>query len=392
MREPIPSGNKRACLCRDGETYSIECCGEDYFSQGIGNVTASFVGGVLQDSDGTISQTDTSQSLGSTNTTPLPGSGGGSSTVTNIDTERSFENSTDSTGDDQGDHGLPTTTTSTTTTTTLPVFNCTDAVFSMSDSNSGASTSGQGSVTLGTIVSISPSTYSSGSDTYTATITVPSGYSNSGSTIDCTDTATGLVAFTCSDAVFSMANGNFGDSTSGQGSVTLGTITSISPSVYSSGTATYTATITVPSGYSNSGQSISCTDTAEGAEFGWFANSGSGSGFTLRSDACTGPFADQTHIRIHFKDGSGTVQYPSTVQNIIDNDLTLLLYEDDGTGSPTNTKWRGEAQYIGIVYKDVDDKNVDTDPTVTFAALGSSTDSPPYNAEGLYNLSQSCSQ
>jgi hypothetical protein len=459
MKYPIPRGSRRACLCRDGETYSIDCCEEDYFSQGIGSITLD-----PPDSAGTIVQTDTTESLGSTNTDPLPEAGLGVSDVTNEDTERSFTNSTDSTDDDDGGAGLPTTT----TTTTLPVFDCTDAVFSIIDGTTGDSTSGQGSVTLGTISSItpsnyvsgsntytasinvpagysnagqsidctdsanaldtfvcadagfsmadgtvgdstssqgtvtlgtiesiSPSTYSLGSQTYTATITVPAGYSNTGSTIDCTDTANALATFTCTDANFNMANGNYGDSTSGQGTVSLGTITSISPTQYSQGTNTYTASITVPSGYSNSGQTISCTDTAFGAQFGWFANSGSGAGFSLRADACSGSFADQTHVRVHFKNGSGVLQYPSTVQDVIDGDLfnngDLLLYTDDGTGEATNTKWRGEAQFIGIVYKDVDDINVDTDPTVTLIALGSSTDSPPYIAEGTYSAAASCS-
>ena len=397
MKYPIPYNKKRACLCRDGETYSIDCCGEDYFSQGIGNVTGSFVGGVLQDSDGTISQTDTSQSLGSTNTTPVFGAGGGSSTVTNTDTERSFENSSDNTADDQGDHGLPTTTTTTTTTTTLPVFDCTDAVFAMSDGNSGDSTSGQGSVTLGSINSISPSTYSSGSQIYTATINVPSGYSNTGSTIDCDDTATGLVAFTCTDANFVMANGNANDSTSGQGTVSLGTITNISPSVYGQGTNTYTATITVPSGYSNTGQSITCTDDAFGELFGWFANAASEfDGFSTRSDACSGPFADTTGVRIHFKTGAGSIQYPTTTQDIIDASLSgsgtaLLMYADDGTGSPSTSKIRGGATFFGLVYKDVDDQNVDTDPQLTLTALGTSSDVPAYSAEGTFDYVQTCS-
>ncbi len=235
----------------------------------------------------------------------------------------------------------------------------------MSDGNSGDSTTGQGSVTLGIINSISPSTYSSGSATYTATILVPSGYSNTGATIDCTDTATGLVAFTCTDANFVMANGNANDSTSGQGTVSLGTITNISPSVYGQGTNTYTATITVPSGYSNTGQSITCTDDAFGELFGWFANAASEfDGFSTRSDACSGGFADSTSVRIHFKNGSGVLQYPTTTQNIIDGALggsgtTLIMFSDDGTGSPSTNKIRGGATFFGLVYKDVDDQNVD---------------------------------
>jgi len=37
-RQPVPHGSKRGCLCRDGR-YSKECCGQDYYSQGIGNIT-----------------------------------------------------------------------------------------------------------------------------------------------------------------------------------------------------------------------------------------------------------------------------------------------------------------------------------------------------------------
>ena len=50
----------------------------------------------------------------------------------------------------------------------------------------------------------------------------------------------------------------------------------------------------------------------------WFVNAGSGLGFNTRADACSGAFADQTHIRVHFKDGSNTMVYPRTAQEIID--------------------------------------------------------------------------
>tara|TARA_R100000278_G_scaffold122807_2_gene110029 strand:+ start:335 stop:478 length:144 start_codon:yes stop_codon:yes gene_type:complete len=39
-RTPIPFSKKRGCLCRDG-SYSRKCCGKDYYSQGIGNVTGN---------------------------------------------------------------------------------------------------------------------------------------------------------------------------------------------------------------------------------------------------------------------------------------------------------------------------------------------------------------
>ena len=194
-----------------------------------------------------------------------------------------------------------------------------------------------------------------------------------------------------------MANGNANDSTSGQGTVSLGTITNISPSVYGQGTNTYTATITVPSGYSNTGQSITCTDDAFGELFGWFANANSElDGFSTRADACSGGFASNTSVRIHFKTGTGILQYPTTTQDIIDGSLIgsgtgLLMFEDDGTGSPSTNEIRGGATFFGLVYKDVDDRTVATDPQLTLIALGSSTDSPPYVAEGTYNAVQSCS-
>lgn len=45
-RIPIPHNKKRACLCRDG-SYSKDCCGQDYMSQGIGNITGEAIEGVL---------------------------------------------------------------------------------------------------------------------------------------------------------------------------------------------------------------------------------------------------------------------------------------------------------------------------------------------------------
>jgi len=34
-----PKGSSRACLCKDTNTYSIECCDGDIWSQGIGVIT-----------------------------------------------------------------------------------------------------------------------------------------------------------------------------------------------------------------------------------------------------------------------------------------------------------------------------------------------------------------
>jgi len=33
-----PKTNKRACLCKDGNTYSRKCCDGSYQAQGIGKI------------------------------------------------------------------------------------------------------------------------------------------------------------------------------------------------------------------------------------------------------------------------------------------------------------------------------------------------------------------
>ena len=38
-RYNVPQDKRRACLCRDRDTYSRECCEGDYINQGIGSIT-----------------------------------------------------------------------------------------------------------------------------------------------------------------------------------------------------------------------------------------------------------------------------------------------------------------------------------------------------------------
>lgn len=57
-RFQVPSGDRRACLCRDG-SYSKKCCdSDDYFGQGIGSIYAGET-----DSAGTITQIDTTRTI-----------------------------------------------------------------------------------------------------------------------------------------------------------------------------------------------------------------------------------------------------------------------------------------------------------------------------------------
>jgi len=97
-------------------------------------------------------------------------------------------------------------------------------------------------------------------------------YASNGTCINVTDSVyieaipEPTTEFTCALANFVVNDGNQGATVTG--SVSLGTLVSISPSTYSLGDATYTATITIPSGYSNTGdgtQVITCTDTGNGA-------------------------------------------------------------------------------------------------------------------------------
>ena len=48
-RYTVPTSGTRACLCRDKDTYSIECCNDqDYMAQGIGSITGP-IGFLLQE-------------------------------------------------------------------------------------------------------------------------------------------------------------------------------------------------------------------------------------------------------------------------------------------------------------------------------------------------------
>lgn len=167
-------------------------------------------------------------------------------------------------------------------------FTCSTAVFNIADSDTTDSNGtpitalSKSTVGAGTLISVSAANNSaniqSGLETYTANIKAPNGYSNSGQTIQCTDTATGTVInpiFTCLTANFQVTAGIVGNATAG--TVDAGTIASISPSTYQSGSTIYTATINIPaSGYSNSG-TIPCesTSTASAASCAFTLTAGS---------------------------------------------------------------------------------------------------------------------
>ena len=157
----------------------------------------------------------------------------------------------------------------------LPTWDCTNTALDVKDGATGESISYSYSSEIkdSDIVSIKNSSggtvYLAGSDTYTFIHKIPTGYQGAGTNLSCTDTATGTTtpAFTCDIAQFSITNGVEGNSTLVNSSVQGGTLTAVSPSTYTVGSDTYTATITIPSGYSNyPGTLTTCTDTANGEE------------------------------------------------------------------------------------------------------------------------------
>jgi len=78
----------------------------------------------------------------------------------------------------------------------------------------------------------------------------------------------GTVTFGCANTGLSINAGTIGDLVTG--TVSSGTIQSILPSTYQTGTNAYTATILAPSGFDNSGSTITCSASA-GATAGGFA-------------------------------------------------------------------------------------------------------------------------
>ena len=117
----------------------------------------------------------------------------------------------------------------TTSTSTLNTFTCSDAGFVVADGTLAATVTA--SVTAGTLVSVSPSLYKSAVNTYTGTITVPAGYSNTGTNIFCDDIK--AVGIYINDSFGSGTNSRVNDQTTNC-SFTLTT------SSYANGAATIT--------------------------------------------------------------------------------------------------------------------------------------------------------
>ena len=211
--------------------------------------------------------------------------------------------------------------TTTTTTTTKPAFTCADTAITIANGSVGATvTATIPSKAQYTIGSISPSTYQLGTQNYAVDVNVPNNgsYSNGGSTITCFVAGTGtttLPLFNCDDAevgIYDFGSNDAGDTVGAY--TTNGTYVSVSPSTFQVGTNTYTITVTVPSGYSNSGSNIDC-------------------------DVTYGPVADPCDTCGHANNGSYNSGVNSDGTYYYGQPFSLYIYPDYAPDRFTNNGW-----------------------------------------------------
>ena len=166
--------------------------------------------------------------------------------------------------------------------------------------------------------------------------------------------ANSLLPFACANAVLTLANGTTGNTIAigTDATVSLGTLVSITPSTYQSGTTTYTATITAPSGYSNSGVNLTdCTISATGS-------------------AAVDPVATSTYWwspnQANFT-GVGVVSFTYTFggitysQGIVDTSTELSNYDGD---SIVGTDWSSRTLKIDTASPQVGSYIFEADGTI----------------------------
>lgn len=306
-RDEIPSitspiGGKMACLCKNG-TYHVKCCKGLILNQRIGSDNSgnthdySVVGGqnvssavtntntqrvlinnsnavdfTCSDIGATFSVADTGAISISLTQGTLVSQSVSSFALVGVTTTRSVDFSIEAPQGFANEESIIVCTL--TANQNAPSLTCSDLTISgFAISDAGAITEPSVVVTSSGVscsFTKSPSSYSVVTtdtvQTLTLTITVPSGFHNTGSTITCTTTATQLRdTFECSLTTLS------GFAVSQAGVITLpstsvGTIASSSPSSFAivdtNTTRTLSLDITVPSAYLNEGQTVTCTTTA----------------------------------------------------------------------------------------------------------------------------------
>lgn len=287
---PYPKSGRRGCQCADG-TYSSKCCDGD--SQGIGgltgggsstivfvdgsedvysvnglsplNCTGLILSGFSVSDQGVIT-------LPTTNIGTIASTSPASFTSVTQDTSRTLSVTiTVPSGYSNATEEIVCTTTAIQSAPVLPTLSCSDITFT------GFAVSYDGVITLptidiGTISATSPASFSDPEvdtlRTLSVDVTVPSGYSNAGATLACTTTATqpgSQPTLACSDITFTGLAVDF-KGTITTPSVDIGTVASISPTSFSGHVTTNTSrtitiNVTVPSGYSNAGATLACSQS-----------------------------------------------------------------------------------------------------------------------------------
>ena len=264
-----PRGSRRACLCKDGRTYSRKCCDGELINQGIGSVSAPSLGCQDLTLSGFSVATDGTITLPTTDVGTITATTPASFAAVDTSTERTLTVSILVPGDySNAEKTIECTTTANQPAT--PTLSCSDITLS------GFAVAQNGTITLptadiGTISGTSPASFVivnvNTSRTLNVDITVPSGYFNAGATLNCSTTATQPLTPTlaCSDITIS------GFAVDENGAITLptldiGTISSSSPASYATVSTNTVRTlnldITVPAGYFNTGSTLACTTTA----------------------------------------------------------------------------------------------------------------------------------
>lgn len=289
-RTPYPIGSRRGCQCADG-TYSSKCC--DGNSQGVGGLTGGSNSIVKTlDGDGNVidttgngnfvcsSTTLTGFAIADDGTITAPTASLGTITATSPASFATVNETTlrtltvtitaPSGFNNSGESIICSVTAYQAATPPLADLICDDITLT------GFAVAADGTVTLptvdiGTIASTSPANYAivnvATQRTLTVNITVPSGYGNTGENIACTTTATQPLTPTlaCEDITLT------GFAVAWDGVITLpttdiGTIASTTPAsfedVETDTLRTLNVNIDVPSGYFNTGSTLTCTTTA----------------------------------------------------------------------------------------------------------------------------------
>lgn len=270
-----PRGSRRACLCKDGRTYSRKCCDGELINQGIGPLSG---GGIFADedfscSDLTLSGFSVSDqgviTIPTTNAGTIQSTSPSNFDLVGVDTSRTLS-VVIIVPSGYTNTGSTITCTTTATQPAASTLSCSDITLS------GFEVAQNGTITLpstniGTISSTSPASFAivdvSTVRTLNVDITVPAEYFNAGATLNCTTTATQPLSPTLSCADITLS----GFAVASDGIITvpttdIGTISGTSPASFTPVSTetlrTLTVDVTVPSGYFNEGNTLSCTTTA----------------------------------------------------------------------------------------------------------------------------------